>query len=163
MKLQDTSIWLHHQSYPGNDHGEIFVCMVKCHESGDLKTENISYKGELELNDNYRRHWCGYVGVPKSNPYYGDAMDIDCHGGVTFTDYIEQWGLNYWFIGFDCSHIYDITRYSEVKDVVEAEFIFDESSHGVTDTVKTKQFAIDQVNRILEQVVINFKNNIKEN
>ena len=61
----------------------------------------------------------GYVGVPKSNKYYGkDYCDIeqelnygDCHGGITYSsskensDYPVESDL--WWFGFDCAHYED--------------------------------------------------------
>lgn len=61
----------------------------------------------------------GYVGVPKSNKYYGKSyMDIeqsidygDCHGGLTYSsekensDYPVESDL--WWFGFDCAHYGD--------------------------------------------------------
>ena len=61
----------------------------------------------------------GYVGVPKSNKYYGkDYCDVeqelnygDCHGGITYSsseensDYPVESDL--WWFGFDCAHLGD--------------------------------------------------------
>ena len=44
-------------------------------------------------------HLCGYVQLPESHPYIGKEgfdLDIDCHGGITYSDH--------GFIGFDCVH-----------------------------------------------------------
>lgn len=57
-------------------------------------------------------HRCGYVGVPKTHPAYGnnyDTLDIDCHGGLTYTErYLQnQDDIETWWIGFDCCHYND--------------------------------------------------------
>jgi hypothetical protein len=53
-------------------------------------------------------HLCGYVGLPESHKYFNkdmDAIDIYCHGGITYSEK-EKDGL-YW-IGFDCAHAGDL-------------------------------------------------------
>lgn len=72
-------------------------------------------------------HWCGYVGVPKEHPFYGQSywdvgLDVDVHGGFTFTnscdeDAEEGHGIchipepgrpgDVWWMGFDFHHIDD--------------------------------------------------------
>lgn len=57
-------------------------------------------------------HRCGYVGVPKTHPYYGAGyheVDLNCHGGITYAEN-HLYGQNdkdFWWLGFDCSHICD--------------------------------------------------------
>jgi hypothetical protein len=63
-------------------------------------------------NDN---HYCSYVKVPKNHRYNGiDYHDIDIkvHGGLTFSDKIED----DWWIGWDYGHYFDINKY-ELLDV----------------------------------------------
>lgn len=48
----------------------------------------------------------GYVGIPHSHPLNGvdyDEIDLDIHGGLTFSQEIE--GL--WVLGFDTAHFGD--------------------------------------------------------
>lgn len=68
-------------------------------------------------------HWCGYVGVPSTHPYYKTdepySLDLGVHGGVTYGDicnpdsgicHIPTEGMPedvYW-IGFDAHHAGDI-------------------------------------------------------
>jgi len=54
-------------------------------------------------------HRCGYVGVPKSHPFYGEMYEnipVECHGCLTYSDSslisVESEGI--WWIGFDCAH-----------------------------------------------------------
>lgn len=64
---------------------------------------------------------CGYVGVPRSHPWYGksfDDLDVEVHGGLTFVgpcvghichDATTEPVANvdvYW-LGFDCGHSFD--------------------------------------------------------
>jgi hypothetical protein len=70
-------------------------------------------------NDNFL-HWCGYVGIPKSHPFYGkdyNDVPVDVHGGLTygktcdnFVCHIPEKGSDddiYW-LGFDCAHYGDL-------------------------------------------------------
>lgn len=57
-------------------------------------------------------HLCGYVGIPPGNRWYGinaDEMEPypEVHGGVT---YGGPFGTDpdLWWIGFDCSHAFDL-------------------------------------------------------
>jgi len=54
-------------------------------------------------NNKYR---CGYVCVPswsKLNKVNYDDVDVDVHGGLTFSD----WQCDDWAFGFDCDHMND--------------------------------------------------------
>ena len=72
-------------------------------------------------------HWCGYVGVAEGHPLfetpYGEDLDLDVHGGITYADFCtegedEGRGICHipaegepervWWIGFDCAHSGDI-------------------------------------------------------
>lgn len=67
----------------------------------------------VQRQDLSDRHRCGYVGVDKDSKFFNthyDEMDIDCHGGLTFSSEVKE---NYpvkselhWF-GFDCAHFGD--------------------------------------------------------
>lgn len=80
-------------------------------------------------------HWCGYVGVDPSHPWYGkcysDLPDYgpDVHGGLTFADecqegppeqtvcHIPEPGEpeHLWWFGFDCHHAWDLSPQDEVS------------------------------------------------
>jgi hypothetical protein len=61
-------------------------------------------------------HLCGYVGVPKTHPFYGlndisdpRLTDINIHGGITYTgNHHRKMKKSKWYIGFDCAHAFDI-------------------------------------------------------
>ncbi len=51
-------------------------------------------------------HLCGYVDLPEDHKFFEkkyDDIDVDCHGGLTFSE--EKEGK--WRIGFDCAHSFD--------------------------------------------------------
>lgn len=53
----------------------------------------------------------GYIGLPKSHPYYGkdyNDIDVEVHGGLTFSGQGGRWDKHYWWIGFDCAHAGDL-------------------------------------------------------
>jgi hypothetical protein len=57
-------------------------------------------------------HLCGYIFLPLGNPLYGekwDEIDLDCHGGITWTADSE---LGY-MVGFDCGHSCDLIPTTE--------------------------------------------------
>jgi len=52
----------------------------------------------------------GYVGLPKEHPDHGkfyDDIDVDVHGGLTFSGYWEKEHDGLWYVGFDCGHADD--------------------------------------------------------
>ena len=54
--------------------------------------------------------WCGYVEIPKENKFYQkhyDEIDIECHGGLTFSGNLHVSDSNNsgkYCIGFDFNH-----------------------------------------------------------
>lgn len=63
---------------------------------------------------------CGYIGLPEKNKFYGidyDKIDIDCHGGLTYSSnhLHEQSDTNTWWIGFDCAHCNDAVDYTSLR------------------------------------------------
>lgn len=56
-------------------------------------------------------HYCGYVGVPKSHPFYKRGCDslqnIIVHGGLTFSGFFPACDTDTWWLGFDCAHAGD--------------------------------------------------------
>lgn len=76
----------------------------------------------------------GYVMLPSNHPSYGlpyDDIDVNIHGGLTFSEYTKNlsgWeevhGLNGYIIGFDTLHYADtIERWPEKAVRAEAEYL----------------------------------------
>jgi len=83
--------------------------------------------------------WCGYVLISKDYPIDSDTIiDVDCHGGVTYHKFDEK-GLT---IGFDCAHAGDI--------VPNLDLFWSDDDGNV---YRTKEFAIDEVNKMVQQIV----------
>lgn len=50
-------------------------------------------------------HFCGYVFLHGNHSFSGENfqdLDIDCHGGITFSEFAQEEGAH--LIGFDCAH-----------------------------------------------------------
>ena len=70
--------------------------------------KKFEYKGhECICIFNYMGFRCGYVSVRNAKHYYD--YDIDCHGGLTFSDSLteEYEPKHAFYIGFDCGHFCD--------------------------------------------------------
>lgn len=69
-------------------------------------------------------HRCGYVRVPKEHPLFEKSYndcDLDVHGGLTFSDYAHQEGMEEgYYLGFDCGHWGDATDYSIMQEQFKA-------------------------------------------
>lgn len=53
----------------------------------------------------------GYIGLPPWHPWndmHYDEIPVDCHGGLSFADYWDEFGLEAYWVGFDCCHDWDI-------------------------------------------------------
>jgi hypothetical protein len=89
--------------------------------------------------------WCGYVGIPNNHPLrdksynqlYDMEVDINIHGGLTFSDY-GTFPMNHsqlehkatWYYGFDCAHSGDLVPSMlalNVKFGIPTGFSFHES------------------------------------
>src|SRR5574342_308969 len=75
----------------------------------------------------------GYVLIPTDSPLHGmhyNDIDVDIHGGITFSELIDenlanQWGISpdnigLWAVGFDTAHFMD-TEDKWPKEAVQAE------------------------------------------
>ena len=70
---------------------------------------------------NLGSHPTAYIKIPENSKYYCKNMgeiDLDVHGGVTYTDnhlYIsESQKIEGWFIGWDYAHYGDYAGYEEI-------------------------------------------------
>jgi hypothetical protein len=77
-------------------------------------------------------HFCGYVGLDKGSGFY--ELDyakienrIDVHGGVTFTGTFKDSAL--WWIGYDCAHSCDFSKYNPSGVKRDLNFCVDECEY----------------------------------
>lgn len=73
------------------------------------------YNGyEYFITKVYDAWYCAYVIIPKNHPihgiHYDNIVDIDVHGGITFSNY-HRCVEDQWCIGWDYNHIGD---YNEI-------------------------------------------------
>lgn len=58
--------------------------------------------------------YCGYIGFDRDSGYYEiHYMNLpvaNVHGGITFSDSMEN--SNLWWIGFDCAHYQDYSKFN---------------------------------------------------
>lgn len=81
----------------------------------------VLHKGEFKgfkfAIVSYGTHPCCYVFLPKEHKYYGksyDEIDIDCHGGLTYSDnelIFNPLVNDDWIIGWDYAHCNDYIGY----------------------------------------------------
>jgi hypothetical protein len=61
------------------------------------------------VRHSYLKVLLGYVKIPATSFYYGKNInyriirDLDAHGGITFSGYLDG-DSDGWWIGFDCGH-----------------------------------------------------------
>ena len=63
-------------------------------------------------------HLCGYVNIEPNHPLNEipyDCINFNVHGGITFSDYLENSYIKKWKLGFDCAHWNDITPFLNSK------------------------------------------------
>ena len=86
---------------------------------------------------------CGYVGIPKSHRYHGvhsDNIDnIEVHGGLTFSNYCKEQNHDLWWLGFDCSHAFDL-----LTSLTEPPYVLRSN--------KSEDYVEEQTKRLAEQL-----------
>lgn len=123
----------------------------------------------LMLRNERFGNWCGYVGVPPGHPWhglnageYGDGVDLDVHGGVTFVGrcmqderpprervcHVPQPGESgdVWWFGFDCHHFTDYAPLFAARE----RRIFGDRTHVFNDgtTYRTAEYVRAEVERL---------------
>ena len=111
-------------------------------------------------------HRCGYVGLqnpPKSitdDPY---SLDLDVHGGITYSRYSKNYPINtsttkFW-LGFDCAHYSDGKDMTLVKElnykvvyekILKTEQMFGDSYEHVWTTEEVIQELKNLVDKLVE-------------
>jgi hypothetical protein len=108
-------------------------------------------------------HLCGYVAIPPTHFLYekdydkGDDLNfIECHGGITFSEFSAQ---NKWLIGFDCGHSGDyvptmemIKKQSKFSHLIRVpDYI--RNSVLFNPTYKNIQYCIDECRSMVDQII----------
>ena len=89
--------------------------------------ETFTYKGYKCLIKRLKDtgHLNGYVGLSAEHELHGvnyNNLNIECHGGLTFSDFWEEENDGLWYIGFDCGHAWDMQPllYVNLKQIVHS-------------------------------------------
>lgn len=111
---------------------------------------------------------CGYVGCPPGHPWYGVDLpdivrrhDVEVHGGLNFTSFCQKgaedgWAVCHvpepgrpdkvWWVGFDCSHAFDINPSIEhLLREIGAPTLLEGAQY------RDFAYAVDQVTRLATQ------------
>lgn len=109
----------------------------------------VLHKGEFKgfkfAIVSYGTHPCCYVFLPKEHKYYGksyDEIDIDCHGGLTYSDnelIFNPLINDDWVIGWDYAHYNDYMGYYESDS-------FENSKKWTTEEL------FEEVKQVIEQL-----------
>lgn len=114
----------------------------------------------------YMGHRCGYIGIPKGNKFYNnhyDSIDIDVHGGLTFSSggdgeikYPVK-SVDTWWIGFDCAHYRDAKDFDLMKSFGDSEMVKHtielERRYPTGGTVRTTEYVEQELIRAVEQLI----------
>ena len=119
---------------------------------------------------------CGYVGVSKAHPLYGigyenfwfdeshSNVDIDVHGGLTYSDFgmdtaesgrgighLTEDEDKIWWFGFDCAHLHDF-----IPGLLGGRVCYGESSYKPLAYVETHVKSLAKQLKELEKYEDNF-------
>ena len=75
--------------------------------------------------------WLGYVYIPQGHPCFDkfcEDIDVQIHGGLTYSGLTKLNGIDYYIVGFDCAHYGDI--------IPEHDYIFEGSTYKDYNFVK---------------------------
>lgn len=115
-------------------------------------------------------HLCGYVLLSEGHKFYGknyDEIDVDCHGGLTFSEFSDDYEEFDEFdidrshlIGFDCAHSGDYCPSSEemMKKIRRRGGIYaipeEFKKYSIFNPVyRNVQFCVDECKSIVDQLI----------
>lgn len=84
-------------------------------------------------------HLCGYVEVPDGLSV--NINEIDCHGGITFSDRWDESPTDGYYIGFDCMHFRDWTPLSAKEGLTYSE-----------DEYRDSEYVLSEIKNIIKQL-----------
>lgn len=87
----------------------------------------------------YVGHLCGYVEVPDGLSV--NINEIDCHGGITFSDRWDELPTDGYYIGFDCMHFRDWTSLSAKEGLAYSD-----------DEYRDTEYVLNEIKHIIKQL-----------
>lgn len=123
----------------------------------ECRIKRMYVKGPHAKNECYfGGHLCGYVKIPENNKYFNkhyDEIDIDCHGGLTYSNYQD----NNYYIGFDCAHSFDylpsMEMFKQKNEKIKQFFEQYERMNLFYPTYKNMDFCIEECKSIVDQLI----------
>lgn len=120
--------------------------------------KEFTYKGiNAFIINNSMGHRCGYIEVPRDSKFFGkryDDIDIDIHGGFTYSEPYLLDRIDSWFIGFDCAHLYDLKDESimgkKEKEFFEDREVFFQHGYGV---LWTEEMVVNELMRAIDDLL----------
>ena len=112
--------------------------------------ESNTHNGFNYLVVSYGTHPCCYVEIPPTHPLYEKTYDldecraIDCHCGLTFSDFRDFGEGKQWYIGWDYHHYCDYSGIYNLPQLQE----FDHSQ----DKKWTTEEMIEECKEVINQV-----------
>lgn len=107
---------------------------------------NAKYKNYNFYIYNLGNHPTAYVEIPKESKLYKkehNDINIDVHGGLTYSDDCLDGHYNSWFIGWDYAHFDDYTTSSEM-------FLVEWDSIGKKWTTRE---ILEEVFNVIDQII----------
>lgn len=134
--------------------------------------EEFTYKGyKCVVVMQHMGHRCGYVGIPCTHELYerwqehdyGAIYQIDCHGGITYTEGGEDSSYPVksdllWF-GFDCAHFNDGRDFELAKkyfandhDALRQVMLYEKSFREEQRPARSLDFCVAECKSIVDQI-----------
>ena len=107
-----------------------------------------TYKGFNYVIVNYGTHPCCYVAIPQGHKFFEkhyDDIGIDCHGGLTFSHYIDFGDGKEYYIGWDYAH------YEDYNGIYELDFLKGFNHNHYYKKWTTREL-LEDVRKVIEQL-----------
>ena len=97
-------------------------------------------------------HRCGYVGLTKDHPLYGQKrydFDLECNGGITYSEssLSEVEDTEHWWLGFDYAHFWDRPDPAYADPDWMSYFVLDycTTTTYLPEAIKDVEYLVDQL------------------
>ena len=117
-------------------------------DNAEWEDKVTGYKCRITRHDKFK-HLCGYVGIPNNHPSWGknyNDVDVQVHGGLTFSEADDDDKLTWWF-GFDCAHAGDIS-----PELLISLIDIDRYTPDRTEVYRTWDYVENEVRELVRQL-----------